>query len=423
MKESKKKNYKMLEEFVLVKNDNTPIFREADVKVRPIAIGKNGPEYEILDKEDNRIGLVNDEKIFIFENEYKETLKKRMGKMYDYLGFDKEELKIDIKQKLIEQDKKKKQQNNEERNYEDIEENLKDEKEKNEDADKNKKIQQNKKNPQKKEKVEKSESLTKKELNSYNNVQVTDFEFVADMINPNEYNIYDTYFVNKDGNFQMMAWNRYEKKYDKIEELTSKENKLGKLDTIEKNREETEIGRGTEVTYLNRFGDRVDINFIQLDSGEIEGRVSAKNREGDLENSDKGDLDKDGDVEGIKIRTALDDKNPNIKSFDHINEDMNVVKKENDINSDEINEGILNKEQIEEVIDEKIDEEVISEKDKSNVYIKLAELDNIDEITKSELEDIIDDVASETKEKDVDNDRSREDDEDDEWVPWKPRSH
>ncbi len=423
MNEEKKKNYKMLDEFVLVKNDKTPIFRETGVKVRPVAIGKNGPEYEILDKEDKRIGLVNDEKIFIFENEYKENLKKRMGKMYDYLGFDKEQLKIDIKQKLIEQDKKKKQRNNDAIEQENIEENLMDEKGINEDAAKNQKSQPNTKFTKSEENDKKEESLTKKELKSYNNVKVTDFEFVADMINPNEYNIYDTYFVNKDGKFQMMAWNPVEQKYDKIQELISKENKIGKLDTIEKNREETEVGRGTEVTYLNRFGDRVEINFMQLKTGEIEARLSAKNREGDLENSDKGDLDKDGDVEGIKIRTNLDDNNPNIKSFDHIDDDMNVIKKENNISTDEINDGKLNKEQIEEVIDEKIEEEVISENDKAKVYKRLATLDNVDEITKSELEDIIDDVAGENKEKDADNDRSRDDDEDDEWVPWKPRSH
>ena len=423
MREEKKKNYKMLDEFVLVKDDKTPIFRETGVKVRPVAIGKNGPEFEILDKEDNRIGLVNDEKIFIFEHEYKENLRKRMGKMYDYLGFDKEQLKIDIKQRLLEQDQKKKQRSNEEQGQENIEHKLMNEKEKNDEKSKNIKSQPAAKQQGNNEKDKKEESLTKKELKSYNNVKVTDFEFVADMINPNEYNIYDTYFVNKDGKFQMMAWNPEEQKYDKIQELISKENKIGKLDTIEKNREETEIGRGTEVTYLNRFGDRVEINFMQLKTGEIEARLSAKNREGDLENSDKGDLDKDGDVEGIKIRTNLDDNNQNIKSFDHINDDMNVIKKENNISTDEINEGKLNKEQIEEIIDNKIEEEVISESDKSNVYKKLAALDNVDEITKSELEDIIDDVASENKEKDIDTDKERDVDEDDEWVPWKPRSH
>lgn len=418
MKEEKNRNYKMLEEFVLVKNDKTPIFREKGVKVRPVAIGKNGPEYEILDNEDNRIGLVNDDKIFIFEDEYKEKLKARMGKMYDYLGFDKEELKIDIKQKLQEQDKKKKQQDLEEHIRGNVEKNQVNKKEQDVNVDKSKNNQQNVKSQGIDEKDKKDESLTKEELKSYNNVKVTDFEFVADMISPNEYNIYDTYFINKNGKFQMMAWNPQEQKYEKIQELISKENKIGKLDTIEKNREETDIGRGTETTYLNRFGERVDVNFKQLDTGEIEARVSSKNRENDLENANKGDLDKDGDIEGIKIRTNLDDNNPNIKNFEHIDDDMNIKKKENNIPTNEINEGKLEPKQVTEIIQEKIDENVISEDDEIKVLKKISTLDNPDEITRSELEDIIDDVA---KEKESENERGEEDD--DEWVPWKPRSH
>lgn len=104
MAERDSRNYKELEEFVLVKNDKTPIFREIDVKVVPIAIGKNGPEFEILDKENNRIGMVKDDKTFEFDGKYKEQLKEKMGLYYEKIGFDDEELKFDVMQKIREQE-------------------------------------------------------------------------------------------------------------------------------------------------------------------------------------------------------------------------------------------------------------------------------------------------------------------------------
>lgn len=111
MGERDSRNQKELEEFVLVKNDKTPIFRETDVKVRPIAIGKNGPEFEVVDKEDKRIGIVKDDKTFEFDKDYREGLIKGMGKeMYELLGFDKEKIKIDIMQKVKEQEERLNQQ-------------------------------------------------------------------------------------------------------------------------------------------------------------------------------------------------------------------------------------------------------------------------------------------------------------------------
>lgn len=117
MGERDSRNQKELEEFVLVKNDKTPIYRETDVKVRPIAIGKNGPEFEVVDKEDKRIGIVKDDKTFEFDKEYKEELKEKMGSYYDLLNFENEVLKYDVIKELQKQDEKeKKDEHQKERN-------------------------------------------------------------------------------------------------------------------------------------------------------------------------------------------------------------------------------------------------------------------------------------------------------------------
>lgn len=117
MGERDSRNQKELEEFVLVKNDKTPIFRETDVKVRPIAIGKNGPEFEVVDKEDKRIGIVKDDKTFQFDSKYKEELKEKMGSYYDLLNFENEVLKYDVIKELQKQDEKeKKDEHQKERN-------------------------------------------------------------------------------------------------------------------------------------------------------------------------------------------------------------------------------------------------------------------------------------------------------------------
>ncbi len=103
-KERDSRNEKKLEEFVLVKNDKTPIFRETDVNVKPIVIGKDGIEFEILDKDNKRIGFVRGDKTFEFDKAYKKELQNSMGKLYEFLGFDTEKLKFDVMAKIKEQE-------------------------------------------------------------------------------------------------------------------------------------------------------------------------------------------------------------------------------------------------------------------------------------------------------------------------------
>lgn len=416
MEKEREENFKRLEEFVLVRQDKTPIYMEKDVKVVPCGIGKNGPEFEIFDKDGNKMGMVKDDKTFAFDENYKDDLKKSMGKMYDFLGFDKEEIKIDILEKIREQEEKNKEMQIKE-NKEIVEENNKiDGSNKNieENQDKNEENKNNPKNKSKEnEKDNKKEELTEKELKSYNNVRIKDFDFVADMISPNKYNIYDTYFINKDGQFEMVAQDINTGNYVKIEEYSRKETNIGGIDTIERNREETNISKGSMVAYYDRAGDRVEVNFRIGDTGEIEARVTSRNREGQSQ-----DFDNDGVNEGIKIATDRDNSMQRVEHFDHVKDDANEEKKENYIETDEINAGPLTPQQIKEIISDKIEEGEITEKDEVQILNEINTQYQNQYPTKEELEEIISHHLANEQETD-----RTQDDEDDEWVPWKPRSH
>jgi len=171
MSERDTRNYKELEEFILVKDDQTPIFREIDVKVRPIAIGKNGPEFEIIDKDNNRIGIVKDDKTFQFDIQYEKELKERMGDYYNLLGFEQEILKYDVVKELQKQDERDKE----------VEENKK----KNENKE-NQKENENQKNSEKENEQEESKEeeknipITKQELEEQIDKEITAFTMIKD---------------------------------------------------------------------------------------------------------------------------------------------------------------------------------------------------------------------------------------------------
>ena len=391
MEKENQSETKKLDEFMLTRKDQTPIFRETDVKVKPIGIGKKGPEFEILDGDNKRIGIVKDDKTFVFDAKYKEELKIKMGKMYDLIGFDKDKLEYDVQQKLKEQSEKDKEQEVENRDKKELETNK-------EEEVKNKKVPEKKSAKEIEDSKKKQDtSLTEKELKSYNNVKIKDFEFVADMVSPNKYNIYDSYFINKDGKFHMMALNLYMGKYEEVEEYLRKDLNTGRQDTLEKNRDETEIGIAQKITYKDRYGDRVELNFDQLDSGEIEARVSHRHREG----SKTGDIDKDGNDEGIKIATDRDRGNQKVKKYDHIKDDVNEIKEENFVESDEINEGELKIEQIRQIIAEKIEEAIIEEKDEMDIIQMISSRYPTKNPSKDELEELIEEFVESKGEKQI----------------------
>lgn len=163
---------KYLDEFVLVKNDGNPILRETDVTVRPIAIGKNGPEFEILDKDNNRIGIVKEDKTFVFDKQYQAELKEQLKEFYEKIGFEEDNLKYDVIKELQKQDEKEKNNENERQN------NTQNTKEINSDTSKNN-------NPEKNDSKEKRLSITKEEIeenfeNGDNKIQVNAFTIIKD---------------------------------------------------------------------------------------------------------------------------------------------------------------------------------------------------------------------------------------------------
>lgn len=171
MNERDSRNQKEIEEFILVKNDKTPIFRETDVIVRPIAIGKNGPEFEVLDKENNRIGIVKDDKTFQFDIQYEKELKERMGDYYNLLGFEQEILKYDVVKELQKQDERDKK--------------IEEDKQKNENKE-NQKETVNQKNSEKDNEQEESKEeeknipITKQELEEQTDKEITAFTIIKD---------------------------------------------------------------------------------------------------------------------------------------------------------------------------------------------------------------------------------------------------
>lgn len=356
-----------IEDLVLVKDTKDSTYKDKEDKgikkggYIGTTMGKfNTMQYEIYTKEGKKVGLAD----------YK------TGRIIAWNSKYKRNKNLNVKQLIKEQVRKDKaRKNKKESTIIDIT---------NKNAQENDKSKESKNEKSKIKNIEqekKKETFTKEKIESYNNVKIKDFAFVADLINPNEYNIYDTYFINKDGNFQMYAQDLQTGEYKKIDEYIRKKNKIGEIDTIEKNRNEEKIGMGQEVTYLNRNGERVEVDFQQINTGEIVARVTSKERKGDK----SGDIDKDGIVEGIKIATDRDPNNIKVEKFDNIESNVNQEKEENNIQTNEINEGPLTDQQMK----EQIGQANLEPKDEAEVIREISSRYTSKNPTEKELDEII----------------------------------
>ena len=329
-----------IEDFVLVKSNEDKTFNDKEdrnnkskAKEKGVYVGAsinrdNIMQYDIYTKAGEKIGIAD----------YK------TGKILKWSPKYKHEKNINIIE-LLEKQKQKDLANSKESrinkaNGPQRKEN--DEKKTNKANQENSKSNQIKDNSKNKNTIDekKDKSLTKEQLKKFNSVRITDFEFTADLVNPNEYNIYDVHFINKNGKFEMVAYDRSSDTYKQIDQYMYKSTKVGEMDTLEKNREEKEIGYGAETTYIDRFGNKRKIDVKQGATGEIELRDTTK------------DLDKDGTQEGIKIATERDTRNDKYKNVSRIGEtdNVNVAKKEKGIETDEVNNGPLTNKQIKEII-------------------------------------------------------------------------
>ena len=334
--EEKIKNREVIyiEDFVLVKSNQDKTFNDKEdrnaVKTEKgayvgVAINKdNVMQYNIYNKQGEKVGIADYKTGKILKWSHKYKLNK----------------KINVKEMLENQLNKVKEENL--RSMSGI---------KNKEQENNNKEHQKvkKENPLSKingltnkkqnDKSQKDKIISQKQLSQINNVKIKDYEFVADLIDPNKYNIYDTYFINNKGKFEMVSYDFDLGGYKKIDEYMYKQTKFGEMDTVEKNRKETEIGYGCEVTFINRHGNREVLDAKQGATGEIEIRK-------------KGDIDKDKTIEGIKIATDRDNQNDKVEKITKVenDKDINKSKEEKGIESDEINVGSLTDEQIKQMI-------------------------------------------------------------------------
>lgn len=98
-----------LEEFVLVNNENIPAFRLTNITVRPVAIGKNGPFFEITE-DGKRVGIAKDDKSFEFDSMYLINLEKDLdskhGKGFFKNMMNLKDLKGDVQAEIIREQEK-----------------------------------------------------------------------------------------------------------------------------------------------------------------------------------------------------------------------------------------------------------------------------------------------------------------------------
>lgn len=384
MGERDSRNQKELEEFVLVKNDKTPIFRETDVKVRPIAIGKNGPEFEVVDKEDKRIGIVKDDKTFEFDKDYREGLIKGMGKeMYEFLGFDKEKIKIDIMQKVKEQEERKLDETNSDIRKNEILENNKDNKDINND---DKRINKDDEKPKGTNKIEKEE-LDELGYNITAWTLIKD-QHVIDAMIPGEFDPRSIIVAEVEGEFKFLGREVGTGKIKELDERAGGNKQAEEVNKFERNVEKKE-GRGT--------------TMIMPDYGNMEFSI-VKNGNGQIEVGRIEDLDGDGTREVIPIETEI--IHPTMEEYRRAQYEKYGYEFE-----DEIMTG--------QEIDERLSEEEQSIRDEVKEDIN----STAENPTREQLEEKIEDERNE-QEQDAEEEKEEErEEDDDEWVPWKPRSH
>ncbi len=399
MKDKNTRKQIEIEEFILVNNEKNPTYLEKNVKVKPIGIGTKGPIFEVTDAKGEKIGIVRDDKVFEFDKQYQKNLEKNMGLYYKALKLDSTVLKADVQKMIKEQEKRKINENlkyKKQYTTEDLEK-TKNNKDKYENLEQRNQQNQQKHQSQQNyqnhhiENKKTNKPLTEGDINKYKNVTINDYEFISTLVDPYVYDVKKAKMVNMNGKFKLMIQKNNSDEYVEVENYVSKETNIGKIDTIEKNKEERDIGLGSTVTYISRQGGRVELNINQTDTGEIEIRKM-------------NDIDNDGTKEGMKISTDYNKTTQRMSDYDNIeNKDINEVKDENNIRTQEINKGPLTIEQIKKILDKKD----ISEKNRNAIIMQISQNYKEENPTETELENIIESVEkAEIEEREEEQDRA-----------------
>lgn len=334
MKERDTRNEKVLEEFVLVRNDNTPIFSAKDVVVKPVAIGKNGPVFEISNKKGERMGIVNDNNVFEFDHEYKEHIRenvknkdgKKDEKLYEKLGLEEQKLKINITEEL------KKQQ----------------------------------------EKNNKDKKMDMDEIKKYSYSTIKNYEYAKTIVGyPEKYDYMHTMVVDTKEGIKVYTIENATGNVVEIPQYLPERNTIGEMDSIENNKEQR-VGKGREIAIKTLNGDIATMN-IKKENGELEIYDTSK------------DIDGDGTYEGERIETESYKPNPEISNEikKYTNDDKkidNQEKEEIGIETNEIGQGSLSDEQIKEILDDKEVSESIRRDVISQIGEKNPSLEELEEM-------------------------------------------
>ena len=364
-----------IEEFVLVNNEKQSPYMEKDVVIRVIGKGKNGTIAEVVNKDNVRIGIIGEDNKFQFDKNYKENLQKKMGPYFKELKLDSKDFDVVIHEKIEEKKRDDEERQNKIRQAEEIER----AKKLNEENKENKKDVKNMENERKidnknnKQNDEKEKNyMNEKELEQYPNAKIKDYEYAKQLVpNLNEQDFFEVRVVWMDKGPQLMVKEHNEDKFVEIPAYMGARTQYGEMDNIDHGEERENEKMGKVLTIRNRNGELVTLD-VQMSVDELEIR-------------DVSDLDRDGDREGVQIRTeTYKPAHPEASKVQEEKEQDGTLderdKEKLGIETDE--NRVLNNEEIEDILsheDDDVREEVEDRlKDK--------------EVTKKELDKLIEDV-------------------------------
>ena len=386
MAERDTRNQKEIEEFILVNNEKNSTYMERNVSVRPIAMGKNGPVFEVLTQSNERIGIVGDDKRFKFDEKYKAELMKKMGPYFKQLALDSSALEADVIAMIEKQKNQDKERQQEERRKYEAQEELKKVNEivqnKDENGENNKvKNMEVNSNEKQGNKDEEQLIMSKKEMEQYPRALIKDREYARQLVsNTDELDYYTVTVVMIDGYPKVMAQLNNTDNYVELPTYMGGRTEMGKIDSIEHGKEEEDIGRGNAITLINRNGELVTIDVRITNGGEVELRDASR------------DIDNDGDVDATRIETkSYTPAKPAASKVAEVQEEIDSKKKDElQIHTDE---PLSNKQ-----IKEMLDESEVSEDGRRNIIEKIS-----GEINREELQNLIDnEIAREENEKEED---------------------
>lgn len=378
MAERDSRKERKIEEMVLVKNENETPYMEKDVIVIQTASGKNGAVYEVVNSNNERVGIIGENGKFRYDEKYRENLRKKMGPFFNELELDSREFDVILHEKekeqqkqndeaslqqRIEADNAKKALENEKREKEELEEDKN-----NTDNMENKEVNvsEEERNGKPKEKV----GMTEGEIKKYASAEFIDPVYAKQFVpNLNNQDIGSLRLVWFDDGPKMMVKENDTNRYVEIPAYIGTKSGYGPIDNISHGKEELDSASGRVLTIKTR-----DNKPVKLDVSMSGGEMIVK---------DVSNRDNDPNLEAVQIRT---------QTYRSVESD--IVKIDNEKNRDgtvdEMEKEELGIESNQNLTDEEI-EKYLADKD-SDVRDEV--LDRLDgkEVNLKQLEKLTEDV-------------------------------